>query len=246
VFAVLALAACSGEDQPREDAHAEGPPPLRVAITGNDLHSITPETLSAKKRLTLFGRVRGGSRAQRRDSVVEVYARPYGRRGWRRVASKRGGDEVIGFRLRPQSNTRYQLRLAGKPRTRSKQTSIYLELKGKVGAELPAIGVMDASYRIQANHPIEPANGTVHFYIWPGDQGPLHHVGSAKPRSDGPNAVIAAARVEDSRIASRVLMVACGRGLLVKGHGHPDGTDPACGAPTIRPTEERVGKGGES
>ena len=246
MVAGLALTGCSGDDQPRKDARAEGPPPLRVAITGTDLHALAPGTVLSGKPFTLFGRVTGGTRAQRKRSVVEVYARPYGGRRWRRVATKPGGDDVIGFRLRPDRDTRYELRLAGLPGARSRQTKVYLELKGTVDVRYHALGAMDATYRFQADHPLKPGGGTVHFYVWPELRGPLRRVGAAKPRSDGASGIIASARVEDSRITGRILVVACGRGLLVKGHGHPEGSDPACGAPTMRPTEARVGPRGES
>jgi hypothetical protein len=235
-----AAAGCDGEG-PRGSATAEGPPPLAVEITGTDLHAGAPRTLRAGKTFTLYGRLRGGTRAQRARAVVEVYASAYPHRPWRRVASKRGGDEVLGFRLAPAINTRYELRLADRRGVTSNRTGVFVDLPGRLRAVATAPGLVQASYRVRAHRPLTPANGVVYFYIRPGNRGPLIRVASARPHRDGSGGVVSEARLEHPAATGNVLVVSCAEGLVAKGQGSPAGSDPACGAPTLRPTRQRIG-----
>jgi hypothetical protein len=64
---------------------------------------------------------------------VGLYASPYPHDAWERIDSTRARSDLV-FRIRPELNTRYQLRVEGRPAIRSKVQRVYVDLKGKLTA----------------------------------------------------------------------------------------------------------------
>jgi hypothetical protein len=90
------------------------------------------------QEFALLGVVYGGEG----PTLVQLYASSYPHYAWRAIDSTRARSDLV-FRIRPELNTRYQLRVEGKPRIRSKVQRVYVDLKGTLTAALPRPGVAE-------------------------------------------------------------------------------------------------------
>jgi len=236
--AAIALAAgtwgCGGEDDGERSARPAPEPELEVSILSHDLHPEGPPTLIVGDSFTLRGAASGGPGA----IEVELLASPYPHRGWRRVATK--GANELTFRLRPEINTRYQLRLAGHSRIRSESLTIYVDLRGRLTASLPAPGITEVHYLGRAGLPVTPAKGRVHFYLREDNRGPLRRVATAQPRQADARSVAVSARYRDPDPRNGDRFVSCAVGLLATGYGHPSPAEPECGNRVMAATRRRM------
>jgi hypothetical protein len=113
---------------------------------------------------------------------VGLYASPYPHDAWGRIDSTRARSDLV-FRIRPALNTRYQLRVEGRPAIRSKVQRVYVDLKGKLTAALPKPGVAELTYTGTGGGAVRPGRGLMHFYVREDNRGPLRRVGTAAPAS---------------------------------------------------------------
>jgi hypothetical protein len=235
VVAMLAAAgasACGGDDG--EGRSEPGRVRLAVDLVGHDLHPEGPPTVILGQSFTL----RGAAPNEPDARDVDLLASPYPHRGWRRIATERGPS--VAFRLRPRINTRYRLRLSRHPRVHSRALKIYVDLRGRLVASLPAPGVTQVQYTGRARSPVSPGEGRVHFYLREDGRGPLRKVATGRPRQGDATSATVTARYRDPDPRNGDRFVSCAVGLLAKGFGHPSPSDPDCGNRTMAATERRL------
>jgi hypothetical protein len=234
----LAVPACGGDDG-EERSERAGPgsarDPLSVEIIGHDLHPEGPPALVLGQAFTLHG----VAADEPGGGEVDLLASPYPHRAWRRVATKRVTGDFT-FRLRPRINTRYRLRLTRHPRVRSESLTIYVDLRGRLAASLPAPGVTEVRYTGRARSPVSPGDGRLHFYLREDDRGPLRRVATGRPRQADASSVVITARYRDPNPRNGDRFVSCPVGLLAKGFGHPSPSDPDCGERVMAATGRRL------
>jgi hypothetical protein len=234
----MALAAgtwgCGGGEDGERSARQTPEPELEVSILSHDLHPEGPPTLILGDSFTLRGAASGGRGA----NEVELLASPYPHRSWRRVATRSAKD--LTFRLSPGINTRYRLRLARHPRIRSESLTIYVDLRGRLTASLPAPGITEVSYLGRAGLPVTPGEGRVHFYLREDNRGPLRRVVAARPRQADARSIAVTTRYRDPDPRDGDRFVSCAVGLLAKGYGHPSPAEPECGNRVMAATRRRM------
>jgi YD repeat-containing protein len=147
---------------------------------------------------------------------------------------------VAPFHLRPQINTRYQLRLTRHPEVRSRELKVHVDLRGRLVASLPAPGTTEVRYTAQARVPVTRADGRVHFYLHEDGRGPLRRVATGRPRQAGVNAIVVTARFPDPDPRNSDRFVSCAVGLLAEGFGHPSPSEPECGNRVMAATKRRL------
>jgi hypothetical protein len=228
---------CGGDDDGgnRDGDRGAAAPKLSVDIRGTDLHPEGPPSLIFGQSFTLLGVAYGGTGETR----VQLYASPHPHDVWRRIDSTRARADFV-FRIQPERNTWYQLRVAGQPRIRSKVQRVYVDLKGQLTAALPKPGVAELTYRGGGGGVLEAGRGLMHFYLRVGNRGPLRHVGSGTPRQHGPGFVVVRVRFPAASPEPSDRFVSCTIGQLADGFGHPDPADPECGARTLPATRQRL------
>ena len=234
---MVALAAvipgCDGDDEGVDrDSSA---PELSVQIRGTDLHPEGPPSLVYGDRFALLGVVYGGTKPTR----VALYASPYPHHAWRPIDSTRARSDLV-FRIRPELNTRYQLRVEGRPEIRSKVQRVYVDLKGKLTATLPQPGRAELTYVGRGGGAVKPGRGLMHFYVREGNRGPLRRVGTGTPRQQAYGSIVVRVRYPEASPHQSDRFVSCTVGQLARGFGHPDPADLECGRRTLRPTEQRL------
>ena len=173
-------------------------------------------------------------------TTVQLYANPYPHHSWRAIDSTRARSDFV-FRIRPERNTHYQLRVEGRPRIRSKVQRVYVDLKGKLTATLPKPGVAQLNYVGSGSGTVKPGRGLMHFYVREGNRGPLRRVGTGTPRQRAYGSVVAIVRYPDSSPEQSDRFVSCTVGQLAEGYGHPRPADLQCGRRALEPTERRLG-----
>ena len=171
---------------------------------------------------------------------MQLYANPYPHHSWRAIDSTRARSDFV-FRIRPERNTHYQLRVEGRPRIRSKVQRVYVDLKGKLTATLPKPGVAQLNYVGSGSGTVKPGRGLMHFYVREGNRGPLRRVGTGTPRQRAYGSVVAIVRYPDSSPEQSDRFVSCTVGQLAEGYGHPRPADLQCGRRALEPTERRLG-----
>ena len=232
----LALASCSGDDDgTAETGEGTAPPKLSVAIRGTDLHPEGPPSLVYGRAFALLGVVYGGTGA----TPVSLYASPYPHTAWRRIDSTRARSDLV-FRIRPDLNTRYQLRVEGRPGVRSRVQRVYVDLKGKLTATLPEPGVAQLTYTGTGGGAVKPGRGLMHFYVREGNRGPLRRVGTGTPRQRAYGSVEVSVRYPEASPQQSDRFVSCTVGRLARGFVHPRPADLKCGRRTLRPTDQRL------
>jgi hypothetical protein len=174
---------------------------------------------------------------------VSLYASPYPHDAWRRIDSTRSRSDLV-FRIRPDLNTRYQLRVEGRPGVKSKVQRVYVDLKGTLTAALPRPGVAKLTYTGTGGGAVRPGRGLMHFYVREGNRGPLRRVGTGTPRQWAYGSVVVSVRYREASPQQSDRFVSCTVGRLARGFGHPRPADPQCGRRTLRPTEQRLGAPG--
>jgi hypothetical protein len=232
---VLALAAviagCGGED----DAADTPASPLSVEIRGTDLHPEGPPSLVYGQEFALLGVVYGGTG----PTHVALYASAYPHHAWRPIDSTRARSDLV-FRIRPDLNTRYQLRVEGKSRIRSKLQRVYVDLEGRLTATLPEPGSAQLTYVGRGGGAVKPGRGLMHFYVREANRGPLRRVGTGTPRQQAYGSIVVRVRYREASPQESDRFVSCTVGQLARGFGHPRPADPKCGRRTLQPTEQRL------
>jgi hypothetical protein len=231
-----AIAGCAGDDDGGPERDEDTPPPkLSVDIRGTDLHPEGPPSLVYGDSFALLGVVYGGTG----PTLVGLYASPYPHDAWRRIDSTRSRSDLV-FRIRPELNTRYQLRVVGRQGIRSKVQRVYVDLKGKLTAALPKPGVAELTYTGTGGGAVSPGRGLMHFYMREGDRGPLRRVGTGTPRQQAYGSVVVSVRYPEASPQPSDRFVSCTVGQLARGFGHRDPADPQCGRRTLTATERRL------
>jgi hypothetical protein len=230
---------CGGEDGGEETGARSVPEqrpadPLSVEILGHDLHPEGPPTLNLGDSFTLHGLASN----EPGTGAVDLYASPYPHRHWRRIAS-RGPTGELTFRVRPQINTKYQLRLARHPEVRSLPLKIHVDLRARMKAGLPAPGTTEIEYAVRARRPIEPGGARVWFYMHEDSRGPMRRVATGRPRQAGPTSIVATGTYSDPDPRRGDRFFGCVVGLVARGFGHPSSSDPECGQRVIAATKRR-------
>jgi hypothetical protein len=104
----LVAASCGGDgrgDGGDNDERESGEPaPLKVSLSGDDLHPEGPPTVVHGGRVRLSGAVEGGVPGRREQLTVELLGRPDGATKWHRVAEQHPERHGIQFRTRPRRN----------------------------------------------------------------------------------------------------------------------------------------------
>lgn len=231
-----ALASCAGdEDGTAESGEARAPPKLSVDIRGTDLHPEGPPSLVHGRTFALLGVVYGGTG----PTHVGLYASPYPHDAWRRIDSTRSRSDLV-FRIRPDMNTHYQLRVEGRPGVRSRVQRVYVDLKGKLTATLPEPGVAQLTYTGTGGGAVRPGRGLMHFYVREGNRGPLRRVGTGTPRQRAYGSVVVSVRYPETSPQQSDRFVSCTVGRLARGFGHPRPADLQCGRRTLQATDRRL------
>jgi hypothetical protein len=225
-----AIAGCGDDDDARAPAN-----PLSVEIRGTDLHPEGPPSLVYGQSFTLLGIVYGGTGPTR----VQLYASPHPHHAWRSIDSTRARSDFV-FRIRPERNTRYQLRVEGKPRIGSKVQRVWVDLKGELVAEIPRPGVAELTYTGRGGGALKPGRGLMHFYVREGNRGPLRRVGTGTPRQRAYGSVTVSVRYPEDSPEQSDRFVSCTVGQLAEGYGHPRPADLQCGRRMLKPTEQRL------
>jgi hypothetical protein len=170
---------------------------------------------------------------------VGLYASPYPHDAWERIDSTHARSDLV-FRIRPELNTRYQLRVEGRPAIRSKVQRVYVDLKGKLAAALPKPGVAELTYTGTGGGPVRPGRGLMHFYVREHNRGPLRRVGTAAPRQQAYGSIVVSVRYPEASPEQSDRFVSCTVGRLSPGFGHPRPADPECGSRTLQATDQRL------
>jgi hypothetical protein len=226
-----AIAGCGDDDERDRKAAA----PLSVEIRGTDLHPEGPPSLVYGRKFALLGIVYGGTGA----THVGLYANPYPHNAWERIDSTRARSDLV-FRIRPELNTRYQLRVVGRPGIRSKLQRVYVDLRGKLTATLPKPGVAELTYTGTGGGRVRPGRGLMHFYVREDNRGPLRRVGTATPRQQAYGSIVVSVRYPEASPEQSDRFVSCTVGRLSPGFGHPRPADPECGSRTLQATDQRL------
>lgn len=226
-----AIAGCGDDDKRDRKAVA----PLSVEIRGTDLHPEGPPSLVYGSKFALLGIVYGGTG----PTHVGLYASPYPHHAWERIDSTRARSDLV-FRIRPDLNTRYQLRVEGRPQIRSKVQRVYVDLKGKLTATLPKPGVAKLTYIGSGGGAVTPGRGLMHFYVREGNRGPLRRLGTGIPRQRAYGSVDVSVRYPEASPQESDRFVSCTVGRLARGFGHPRPADLECGRRTLQATHRRL------
>ena len=225
-----AAAGCSGDDD-----GAGGQQSIRLYST--DLPTKGPPAIVSGQRVTF-----GDSVSEPTTRKVALFANTYPYEGWRRVLTARQSG-ALELHVRPAINTRYQLRLLGKPPVRSNIQQVYVDLEGQLaGYLLGPLGV-EYRYRGRARIPVTPGNGRMHFYLQENGRGPLRKICTGKARQSGTRSILVTLRRRDSDPRQSDRFFSCAVGLLAKGFGHPAPSDPGCGKPVLTATKLRLSAG---
>jgi hypothetical protein len=231
-----AIAGCGGDDGGSAERTEGTPAPeLSVEIRGTDLHPEGPPSLVYGQEFALLGNVYGGTEPTR----VGLYARPFPQETWRRIDSTSARSDLV-FRIRPDLNTRYQLRVEGRPKIRSKVQPVYVDLKGTLTAALPEPGLAELTYRGRGGGAVKPGRGLMHFYVREGNRGPLRRVGTGTARQQAYGSIVVRVRYPEASPQESDRFVSCTVGQLARGFGHPDPADLQCGRRTLQPTDQRL------
>jgi hypothetical protein len=191
------------------------------------------------QEFALLGVVYGGEG----PTLVQLYASAYPHYAWRAIDSTRARSDLV-FRIRPELNTRYQLRVEGKPRIRLKVQRVYVDLKGTLTAALPRPGVAELTYTGRGGGAVKPGRGLMHFYVREGNRGPLRRVGTGTPRQQAYGSIVVRVRYPEPSPQESDRFVSCTVGQLARGFGHPRPADLQCGRRTLQPTKQRLGAPG--
>jgi hypothetical protein len=226
----VVIAGCGDDDDKPAAAN-----PLSVEIRGTDLHPEGPPSLVHGQSFTLLGIVYGGTGA----TPVQLYANPYPHHAWRAIDSTRARSDFV-FRIRPERNTRYQLRVEGRPRIRSRVQPVYVDLKGKLTAALPKPGMAELRYIGSGSGAVKPGRGLMHFYVREANRGPLRRVGTGAARQQAYGSVVVSVRYPEASPEQSDRFVSCTVGQLADGYGHPRPADLQCGRRALQPTEQRL------